>query len=364
MTEWSILEYLLKTKDLLPPLQRDSVLTDGEGFSGADGMLTAYLRSNPLEQFLFLMKVKSRSTPQVIHSAIHQIKSYHQKKGDPEMHPMIVVPYLAEARLEELEEAEVSGIDLCGNGIINIQDRLFIYRTGKENLYPESRPVSNPFQGKTAMVARVFFTNPVFPSEKTKFDTLGQLHEAIVEGGVEISLSQVSKAVSALEEERLIGSQGRSIYILDPDQILEHLALAWKPVVKRKVYLRFGGGLSERMGALSKLNKSSTLKWAITGESSVCHHTPFAQGGPFRVAVSNVKEAMHLSGGAEEAVPNFADLELIESDEPGYFFQNKIDSDLRWASLLQTWIELNKGDARQQDAAQAVRNQIIAPSNS
>ncbi len=35
----------------------------------------------------------------------------------------------------------------------------------------------------------------------------------------QISLSQVSKAVAALEEELLIGSQGRCIYMLDPDEI-------------------------------------------------------------------------------------------------------------------------------------------------
>ncbi len=92
---------------------------------------------------------------------------------------MILVPYLSEDRLQDLEAAQVSGIDLCGNGVVCIPDRLYIYRTGKKNLYPESRPVSNPFKGKSAMVARGFFTDPVLLGKKTKFDTLGKLHQSI-----------------------------------------------------------------------------------------------------------------------------------------------------------------------------------------
>jgi len=361
MTEWAIMEYLLKTKDLLPPLQCDSVLTDHEDLGGADAMLTALIKGS-LERFLFLVEVKSKSSPQTIHSAIAQIKSYHKRRNDPEMHPMIVVPYLSEERLHELEEAGVSGIDLCGNGVINIPERLTIFRTGNENQHPESRPVSNPFQGKTAMVARAFLKDPVVLGRETvyvpkskKFETLRELRQNVMKDGITISLSQVSKAVAALEEERLIGSQGRAIYLLDPDEILERLARAWKPTIHRKISLK----VSEGRKALSQLNKSDSLKWCITGESSVGHHMPFARGGPIRVAVSDLTEAERLLEGEFEPVPNFADIELWETDEPGFFFQTEVDSQIHWASLIQTWIELRNGDPRQKDVAREVHNLII-----
>ena len=202
MNDWKIIEHLIQTKELLPPLQRDSVLTSGEELGGADLMLTTFLKGNHLEQFLFLVEVKAASTPQIVQNAIHQIKFIHRKNNDPEMHPMIVVPYLSEERLKDLEEAQVSGIDLCGNGIVNIPGRLSIFRTGNENRYPESRPVSNPFQGKTAMVARAFISELSFHSGKTEFDTLGALQQTIIDGGAAISLSQGSKAVSALSQTR------------------------------------------------------------------------------------------------------------------------------------------------------------------
>jgi hypothetical protein len=57
-------------------------------------------------------------------------------------------------------------------------------------------------------------------------------------------------------------------------------------------------------------------------------------------------------------------VELLETDESGFYFENDIDEKgLRWASLLQTWVELKNGDARQQDAARSIYDLIIAPSN-
>ena len=193
------MEYLLQNRDLLLPLQRESLLTDQEELAGADAMLTACLRGDPLERFLFLVEVKSKSTPQVVQSAIQQIKFCTKKKNDPEMHPMIVVPYLSEERLKELEEAQVSGLDLCGNGIVTIPRRMLIYRTGHKNRYPESRALSNPYRGRSSMVARAFLM-------QSEYETLGELYEAIQTSGTNLSLSQVSKAVKALEDELIVSS--------------------------------------------------------------------------------------------------------------------------------------------------------------
>ncbi len=62
-------------------------------------------------------------------------------------------------------------------------------------------------------------------------------------------------------------------------------------------------------------------------------------------------------------MPNFADVELFETSEAGFYFGNQCDTDgLRWASRIQTWIELSNGDARQQDAAREIREQILRES--
>jgi len=302
------------------------------------------------ESFQFATEVKSKSTPQIVRHAIRQAATY---VGNP----LVLVPYLSPASLEELEQAGVSGVDLCGNGLVNIPGRVFILRTGNKNLYPDSRTVSNPFRGKSAMVARALIGQRFRGQGKTtepEFRSLGQLRSAIQESGTKISLSQVSKAVSAFEDEDLVGSRGRSIFLRDPEGLLQQLAAAWKPKIKQ----RFAARLRESMKALPKLERID-VSWCITGASSASHYTPFADGGPVQVAVSDlgrVEESLPLE---EEPIANFADIELMETDEPGYFFQTTFEKGIRRASMLQTWIELANGDSRQKDAAREIYKSML-----
>lgn len=376
MDEWSIKEYLMATEDLLPPLQRDTVDVTLSPRDQADAFLTLRWRGDlPTEFYNFLVEIKSQNTPRIVHQAITQIQAYTRDRNDPDMHPMIVVPYLSEERLAELEQARVSGIDLCGNGIVTIPGRVLVYRTGNENRYPASRPVSNPYQGKSGIVGRVFlsFEHSVVLGEEEewrqtgrKTTALGEVRNAVVNGGIDISLSQVSKTVSALVDERILGSQGRSIYLLDPDLLLNRLASAWTRPPKERIYLKLPGGrssLSRLIWDVNGTDSNRKFKWAITGESSVAHHLAFAQGGPLQVAVTNLRKAKEWLQGEEESIPSFADVALLESDEPGYYFDNDVDeSGLRWAGVLQTWIELANGDGRQKDAAREILNLIIPQS--
>jgi hypothetical protein len=53
-----------------------------------------------------------------------------------------------------------------------------------------------------------------------------------------------------------------------------------------------------------------------------------------------------------ESVPSFADIVLIETQDDAAFFANEQDEDgVRYASRIQTWLELNASDARQRETA-------------
>jgi hypothetical protein len=64
-----------------------------------------------------------------------------------------------------------------------------------------------------------------------------------------------------------------------------------------------------------------------------------------------------------ESVPSFADIVLLESEEDEYFFANERDeAGVRYASRVQTWLELNAGDARQRATAKDLYQTIIQES--
>ena len=326
-------------------VEQESVRTAGPRDEQVDAVIEGALPGEP-EGFRFVVEVKSGYTPLVVRDAMAQVKRY-TKKGE---YPMILVPYLSEERLVELEAEEVSGIDLCGNGLVTVPGRLLIRRTGAPNLYPDSRPLQNPFQGKSAMVARVFL-------RELSFSSVGGVREAVQKGGVDISLSQVSKSVQALKEALVVGGKKRSMHLLDPDRLMDQLANAWRPEVKKEIYLKLPGGLE----GLTRLNNVRDVDWSLTGTASVARYAALGQSGPMDVAVTDLGRAVTCLEGRVETVPGYADVRLLETEEPGFYFDVSVaDNGVRWASRLQTWIELRNGDARQQTAAREIRGQLVA----
>ena len=267
---------------------------------------------------------------------------------------LIFLPYLSPERLAELEGIAVSGIDLCGNGIVYVPNRICVVRTGQPNLYPDSRPVANPFRGRSGLVARMLI-------EKPHWETLSELTDAI-EKHAQLkgpSLSQVSKTIAAYAEELLVIKDGNTIRLADPIRMLDQLGKNWRlnPSGRSRFYRSSKGPLK-----LSGLSNSTKLAWSLTGESSATRYCTIAQGGPMKVAVSDLKLAESLLSLTPESVPSFADIVLIETQDDAAFFANEQDDGVRYASRIQTWIELNAGDARQRETAKDLYQSIIRAS--
>lgn len=299
------------------------------------------------ERFWFTLESKGKANPQTVQLAMMQARQAAQA-GDQ---PMIQVPFLSPERLEELEREGVSGVDLCGNGIVIVPGRLCVVRSGAPNKYPDSRPLSNPYRGRSAMVARMLIERP-------RWSSLSELAEEILKAGANLSLPQVSKAVQAMQEDLMLTRSTREITLMDRVRLLDHLAREWrKPKIRARQALR----LNSNRELAPALSSNPLLKWAFTGETSAVRYAMFSQGGPRKIAVSSLPLAQTLLNGEPESVPNFADVELVETDEAGFFFGNDIDSKGdRWASRLQAWLELQSGDARQQDVARDLREQILS----
>jgi hypothetical protein len=298
------------------------------------------------ERFPFIVESKVRATPQGVKLALAEARAMAR----PGERPMVQVPFLSPERLEELEREQASGVDLCGNGIVIVPGRLWVVRSGHPNAYRDSRPLVNPYRGRSALVGRALLQHP-------SWSTLGGLVGWIRERGAALSLAQASKAIQAMEEDLLIVRRGGAIGLQEPQRMLDKLGQAWRTPsfsAQRLVKLPHGRASVARLSAID------TLKWVMTGESTVSRYVTFAQGGPRRVAVSNLAQALAALEAVPEAVPSFAEAELLETQEPGLYFGAVPDENgIRWASRLQTWLELQAGDARQREAAADLRPQIL-----
>ena len=80
-------------------------------------------------------------------------------------------------------------------------------------------------------------------------------------------------------------------------------------------------------GGVLLLMLSSQVERIETGESSAARYCTIAQGGPMKVAVSDLKLAESLLSLTPESVPSFADIVLIETQDDAAFFANEQDED-------------------------------------
>ena len=174
--------------------------------------------------FRFVVEIKSRATPKVVREAARQVREYARRR---EMSPLVLTEYLAPERLLELEAEEVSGIDLCGNGIVIIPGRVFVSRTGNPNRFPADRKIKNVYRGVSSLVARTFLARPRYPSVQSVQD------EILARGG-QISLGTVSKVLDVLDEDLMIRRDGRDSELLRAEELLMRLEAEYRPPVVRR----------------------------------------------------------------------------------------------------------------------------------
>ncbi|HVW02570.1 MAG TPA: hypothetical protein VHB77_19595, partial [Planctomycetaceae bacterium] len=92
--------------------------------SNPDAILEATSEGQRIE---FEAEFKSRSSPQTFEAAIGQITGWQTTR---DRHPLLVMPYLRESQLARLWDLKLSGIDLCGNGVVTVPDKAYVFRTG------------------------------------------------------------------------------------------------------------------------------------------------------------------------------------------------------------------------------------------
>lgn len=300
---------------------------------------------------VFLAEVKRSATPRILEESVRQLRNYLDEAqgtaNSAEYFPMLVVPYLSPDGLARLIEANVSGIDLSGNGVVIVPGEWFIYRTGAPNRYPTSAPIKNVFRGTSSLVARVFLIRP-------KFGSVTEVYEEIKQRGGEITLPTVSKALKGLQEELLIGREEK-IRLLDPERLLGMLEQNYRrPVGRRRLRVKFLTGRSEGLAAVASNSDANNLR--VVGDDPTRY--ALMPGGEQALNIYTPSIETALRGIEFTENSRFPDIEIIETDDQTIYFARRQADGFYWTSPLESYLALQAGGKRERETAEQMRDDI------
>jgi hypothetical protein len=345
-TEEQLLTRLRRGEVAMPPLR----LTWAESrVTAVDGVLLVAWQKQTRR---FAVECKRASNPKAVAEAAEQARGV---AGKAKLEPLVVVPYLDEPALDALEATEVSGIDMCGNGVVIAPGAWFVRRDGRPNLFRAEGAIKNVYRKGSSVVARLFLARPAFDSVQDALDE-------ITRRGGRVTLPTVSKVCKELEND-LVVERKRSgvtqLRLMQPEKLLDRLAANYSPprVTRRLTGKLRGIEAAESQALLARWAETAKERIALSGTSSVAEYAVMARDGTQEYYCTDVAAAARALGDRFQPTERFATLSLLETCEEEVYFDRREDLT---ASPVQTFLELAAGDKRDQETAEQVRRVVLS----
>jgi hypothetical protein len=303
----------------------------------------------------FVAEYKSLSTPKAIAIAILQAERLAALTSK---NPLVVVPYLSEEKLRDLERRKVSGVDLCGNGVL-LCTAFNLWRSGQPNVWAEPSTLRNAYMGDSSIFVRSFLLRQVFPS-------LRELREYCVcrtllrqsSRGLTLRLGTASKAIQNLCEELIVARNGRELRLLDPNRLLANLRELYRKSPMQSLLGKTPLSREELWQRLAAARRVNGLRAAASGISSAEYYGLLSGVERLTLYVDDLKETAGLLEIREGR--SFANIELVEAQKNLLFFDVREQANAVWASPIQTWLELAQAGPREQEAAKTMERRLAA----
>ena len=268
--------------------------------------------------------------------------------------PLVVVSYLNEQALDDLETRSVSGIDLCGNGVVIVPGQWYVRRSGNPNRFHAEGVIKNVYRKNSSVVARLFLARPEFDSVQDAFDEVGRR-------GGRVTLSTVSKVCKRLEDDLIIERKregATKLRLIQPEKLLDRLTANYSsPEVKRRLTGKLRGiEPSEFRAQLQTWAKKTGNQVTMTGASSVGAYAVMARDEAEEYYCTDVAGAVRALGDRFQPAERFATVTLLETRDEEVYFDRRDDLT---ASPVQTFLELSSGDKRDRQTADQVRRVIL-----
>lgn len=306
-------------------------------------------RPTQIKKYLFSFIYEPAWTKKRFEALCQLIDKNHQPQISSEHIAILILPYLPMEFMEQLWEKHINGLDLCGNACLHLDHRTIII-TGNPNCFTPRQKTVNPYRSKAALVGRMLLDTPVF-------STAQQLRKAIQQKKGSISQAYISRALQALADDTIIPTRS-NIYVQQADTLLDKLAYHWQPQTNRVWQGRVNLPLEEVQHRLFHNAIITDTQTIMTGIASAHKYVAFTIEPTLYLYTDNI--AALLTQLPIQERQSFVNVVICEPKDKGVYFNGVTDDKgIIWASRLQSYLELVNGNAREQEMARILQEQLL-----
>jgi hypothetical protein len=293
-----------------------------------------------------VIEAKRTGEPRIAREAVNGLLRY--RSAAPDKYAVLVAPYISPASATIATNDDVGYVDLAGNCRL-VFDSVYISREGCPNPFAERRDLRSLYSPKAERVLRTLLDEP---RRAWKVIDLAK--------AAGVSLGQVANVKKLLENREWVGRVADGIKLLRPAELLEEWGERYRAdrSTPREYYSLEPLAAVEKglAGACDELAQD----YALAGFSAAARMAPMVRyqraaayivGDPAPVA-----KRLRL-----KPVASGANVSIIEPYDVGVLAGRKCVDGAYVASPVQTYLDLRANNARGEEAAQAILEQVIEP---
>lgn len=269
--------------------------------------------------------------------------------------PLVVVPYLSDDWLAYLRAERMNGIDLSGNGCICVPKRWSWFQKGSQNRFRQATRSREPYRGKSALVGRVLLSQP-------RFRNLADLQSEIQRRQGSLSLGQISKVLTALQEDLVVEKADNGVRLVAPERLLDSLVDGYgPPTAVQQVDLKADVGPELFATIVAGASQAKARVAGYDPARFVIAPEPYERIVVYIEPRGFTNVSLMFQS---EVSRRFANISLRAVEDPTVFFDTVEEGGFRWCSRLETYLQLMQGGKREQEVAGPLRVQILGQAGS
>jgi hypothetical protein len=327
------------------PFLRVETRRDFEGMrAGADFRVQVKM---PGRRMTLIVEVRKIGQPRIVREATNQLLRF--KNSLPDSYGVVMAPYISPQAAEICLKEGFGFADLAGNCLLSF-DQVFISKEGRKNPFTRKRDLRSLYSPKAERVLRVLLSAP---------GRCWRVQSLADSAGV--SLGQSFNVKNLLVDREWIEAGRNGFRLTAPADLLAEWDENYKfrRSTVREYYTLRSIADAERMVA-EGCEKDRTA-YALAGFSSAARYAAMVRYQ--RVMAYVLGDLDRLARRLElRPVTSGANVNLISPYDEGVLYGAQMIDKARVTSPIQTYLDLRQINARGEEAADFLMQQVIQPS--